>query len=82
MKFGEYARRLRRKAGLSQNDVAKAIGLKSGQLVSNWERGESFIPLKSLKIIAREYQTPLENLFSRMIHEKRQRDWRIVKGGK
>lgn len=82
MKFGEYARKLRRKAGLSQSQVAKEIGLRSGQLVSNWERGEAYIPLKSLKIIAREYRIPLEDLFSRMIHEKRQRDWRIVKGGK
>ena len=78
MKFGEYARKLRRKAGLSQNDVAKILGLQSGQMVSDFERGLCFPPLRKLDLLAEAYRTPLKIVFNRMYEEKRERDWKIA----
>ena len=47
--LGRYFREKRIKAGLSQEDVASALGYTSIQIVSNWERGLCSPPSKILK---------------------------------
>lgn len=45
-------------AGLSQSDVAKALGYTSAQFLSNQERGLSRPSVKSLKALAKLYKCP------------------------
>jgi transcriptional regulator with XRE-family HTH domain len=44
----EYFRDMRLKRGLTQDDVARFLGYKSQQIVSNWERGRCTPPLNKL----------------------------------
>jgi len=46
---GHYFRNKRLKAGLDQEDVARALDYTSTQMVSNWERGLCSPPSKILK---------------------------------
>lgn len=46
---------LRLKAGLSQGQVAEKLGYTSPQMISNAERDLSFMPLKSVKKLAKIY---------------------------
>ncbi len=50
---GKIIRDARSNAGLSQADLATALGYSTPQFVSNWERGVSLPPIKSLKKIGR-----------------------------
>lgn len=43
-----YMKRSRESAGLSQLEVGRKLGFTSAQFVSNWERGISGPPIKSL----------------------------------
>lgn len=61
--FAGFIKTARIKAGVSQADVANALGYGSSQFVSNWERGISMPPLGSLKVIAKMYGINSENLF-------------------
>ncbi|ABW32322.1 helix-turn-helix transcriptional regulator [Acaryochloris marina] len=40
LSFSQWFLLMRRKQGLTQDDIAEALGI-SGQSVSNWERGRS-----------------------------------------
>lgn len=51
-----HLRTARESRRLSQSDVAKILGLSSPQFVSNWERGLSQVPLKTLRVLVRVYQ--------------------------
>jgi len=83
MTFGTYTRNLRKARGLSQGDVAKALNLNSGQLVSNWERGACAIPLRKMKAVAKLYRVPVAGLFYEFKVWRNDREWKIVrKGGK
>ena len=58
-----YLQKLRLDAGLQQTDVAKALGYKTSQFVSNWERGASMPPIKALRTLADLYQVPAETIY-------------------
>lgn len=48
-----FFKEARIKAGLTQKEVAYALGYSSAQFVSNWERGKCGVPLETLtKLIA------------------------------
>lgn len=81
MTFHAYTRQLRIRAGLSQLDVADKLKFKSGQVVSNWERGFCRPPLKALPQLALLYRVSLRTLFNRYAAEVKKRDWEIVKKG-
>lgn len=49
MEISTLIRHTRKSLGLSQQEFAKALGLKSGQVVSNWER--NYGPLMSVKVL-------------------------------
>lgn len=57
-------KRLREKAGLSQSEVAEAMGYESGQFISNWERGISHPPIKDIRKLAKIYKIDADYLFS------------------
>ena len=50
--IGAFIRQHRLKAGITQEDLANHLGYSSAQFVSNWERGVSMPPLKSLPGLA------------------------------
>ena len=50
---GSFLRARRDKAGLTQSQVATALGYETPQFVSNWERGVSLPPLGTLPQLAR-----------------------------
>lgn len=63
--FGEYSKKLRLKSGLSQLEVARTLRFKSGQIVSNWERGQCYPPLENFQRLADMYGVTLKVFFNR-----------------
>jgi transcriptional regulator with XRE-family HTH domain len=51
--FGHWLRDCRRKADLTQSDLAKALDYDSSQLISNIERGVSLLPSKRIPDFAK-----------------------------
>jgi len=52
----KFLKHWRAKAGLSQNYVGEKLGYKTGQLVSNWERGDQDAPLEALASLRKLYK--------------------------
>lgn len=61
--LGRSLKRLREKAGLTQSDAASALGYTTIQFVSNWERGISEPPIKTIPKLAKLYNTDARFLF-------------------
>lgn len=53
MKTGKLIRQLRSKASLTQTQLAKKLGHKSGQFISNVERGVSNVPIQSFTSLSK-----------------------------
>jgi len=53
--LGRAFRAWRQKRGLTQGEVASALGYSTAQFVSNWERGQSSPPLDTLPKLAEIY---------------------------
>jgi transcriptional regulator with XRE-family HTH domain len=62
-RLADYLKKSRENVGLSQTFVSSKLGYSSPQFVSNWERGLSHPPLKSLKKIAKLYKLRDKELF-------------------
>lgn len=60
--LAEVLKEKRIKAGLSQGDVAKAMGYTSPQFISNWELSKSNPPATSIKKLAKIYNTDFNEL--------------------
>lgn len=65
--LGRELKRWREKAGLTQREVAKALGFTSSQYPSNWERGVSKPPLKHLPALCDMIKAPRTKL-TRLVH--------------
>lgn len=52
--FGRWLRQCRKKSGVTQAELGKALGYDSSQLISNIERGVSLLPSKKLPEFARQ----------------------------
>ena len=63
VKFGKALSRLRKKADMTQNEVADRLNL-SRQAVSKYERGESFPDISVLVVIAEMFGITLDRLIS------------------
>jgi transcriptional regulator with XRE-family HTH domain len=50
--IGNFIKQNRTKAGVTQEQLAERLGYSTAQFVSNWERGISLPPLKSLPPLA------------------------------
>lgn len=55
-RIGDYFKDRRVNAGLTQADVAQALGLSTGQFISNWERGVSMPPMDYLPRLVKLYR--------------------------
>lgn len=55
-RIGDFFRDKRVDAGLTQADVANALGLSTGQFISNWERGISAPPMDYLPKLVKLYK--------------------------
>jgi transcriptional regulator with XRE-family HTH domain len=65
--FGAYLKSAREKAGLTQLEVAKRLGLASAQCISDWERNRgSSIPGKYLKRLIGWYHLDVMETFERL----------------
>ena len=63
MKFGKALSTLRKKADMTQNEVADRLNL-SRQAISKYERGESFPDISVLVLIADLFQVTLDQLIN------------------
>ena len=61
MSLGERIKALRRRAGLSQEQVAEQVGV-SRQAVAKWEAGQSAPSTENLRKLAQVLQVGLEEL--------------------
>jgi len=59
----------RKKAGLTQHDLAKAFNYSSPQFVSNWERGICRPPVKTLAKLTRKLKVPVKEMKGLLIAE-------------
>lgn len=66
----EFLRQARIKAGLSQNAVARMLGLQSGQFISNIERGVAFPPANKIVSYSKILKVDSEILYSLLKEEK------------
>lgn len=64
--MGMELKKLRIRAGLKQKDVAKELGYSSPQFISNWERGISSPPVKTIKRLASLYKASPDKLFRKL----------------
>ena len=68
--FGEKLRKLRKKRGLSQKDLAEKLGYVSNSYISDIEKGV-FLPSKEkLKKIAKALKVPFKKLEDMLFEEK------------
>ena len=70
MNLGENLRRYRRDANLTQEELARALGV-SFQAISKWERGEGYPDITLLPAIAGFFKVSLDTLFGE--NEERRR---------
>ncbi len=65
--LSKFLREAREKAGLTQMDVAERLGYSSAQFISNWERGLSSPPMKTLTVLAQMYKVGTEEIFQAIL---------------
>jgi transcriptional regulator with XRE-family HTH domain len=64
-----FLKEARSKAGLSQKDVSDELGYTTAQFVSNWERGLSTPPGRTLRKLAKLYKVGAEELYDVLLNE-------------
>jgi len=67
---GYNLKRLRMKRGLTQQELAHALGFKNFALISNYERGTKGIGKKMLKKLAEFFGVPYQEFFKPPLEEK------------
>lgn len=65
MNFGKQVRKYRQAAELSQAELAKAVGAKSGSTVTMWETGERIPSARLLPKIAEVLGCEINDLFEK-----------------
>lgn len=68
--FGRYLREKRREAGLSQQNVANALGYSSPQFISNLERGTCPVPLNRIRQFIDLYKIDQDEFVSKFLNEQ------------
>lgn len=66
----EYLKSARIVKQLSQSEVAKRLGYKNGQFVSNWERGLSTPPKRVIKDLCKIYGIEKEQMINLYVRAK------------
>ena len=62
-KYPNKLREYRLKAGLTQKQVAKKLGLQCEDRLSHWERGQAMPSVKNLFRLCKTYKISPNNLF-------------------
>ncbi|MBX3039603.1 MAG: helix-turn-helix transcriptional regulator [Bdellovibrionaceae bacterium] len=68
-KLATFLREARIEAGLSQIEVAKALGYSTSQFISNWERELAAPPVKILKRLGKLYSISSDRLLEMLIEQ-------------
>ncbi len=63
LKIPNNLKACRKARGLTQQDVAKLLGLKSTSRISRWEVGECFPSVQNMLVLARVYHVTCDDLF-------------------
>ncbi|MGC9603190.1 MAG: helix-turn-helix transcriptional regulator [Minisyncoccia bacterium] len=63
-KIPNALKRYRKERGLTQLQVARALGFKDKTWISHWENGDALPNLVSIIRLSALYQTPIEVLFA------------------
>ena len=66
--LGEKINRLRKKQGLSQEELAELIGV-TRQTISNWELGSTFPDPEQLKLLSKTFHISIDELLGNDIKE-------------
>jgi transcriptional regulator with XRE-family HTH domain len=64
-----FLKEARIKSGFSQKDVSDELGYSTAQFVSNWERGLSTPPGRTLRKLAKFYKVSAEDLYEVLLDE-------------
>ena len=81
MRFHQYIKKSRVKAGLTQRQVASKLGYTSPQNVSNWERGLALVPMDSFVRLIKMYQIDKRealDVYMNEVIEKKQKRLRLA----
>lgn len=70
-RLGHYLKQIRTTAGVSQQALARELGLASGQSISNIERGLSRLPPRHYDAISRILGVPKDDLVDIALDERR-----------
>jgi transcriptional regulator with XRE-family HTH domain len=63
MNYPNNLKECRLKAGLTQKQVAKMLGMQCEDRLSHWERGQAMPSVRNLMRLGEIYKTPLDNLY-------------------
>lgn len=63
MVLAEFLKNRRVQKGLTQSAVAEKLGYTTSQFISNWERGISSPPMKTLKKLSKMYGVSPEEVY-------------------
>ena len=69
-RLAKFLMERRMAAGKSQVETSKHLGYNSAQFVSNWERGISSPPVKTLRKLASYYNLDEDELFNEILKQK------------
>lgn len=69
MNTGEYLKKKREKAKLSQGQLAKILGFKSAQFISNMERNISFPPKEIIDLLCTTLKISKKELVSQIVND-------------
>lgn len=81
IELGNYLKDKRVDAGLNQNEVAKSLGYKTAQFVSNWERGLCSPPTDKFYEIIKLYKID-KNEFVSFLLDLEESGLRLLMGQK
>jgi len=65
--LGSFISQKRHEAGVTQAHLARKLGYKTPQYVSNWERGSSVPPLRKMLLLSHSLKIPAKDLISAIV---------------
>jgi len=80
VELGAMLQKRRQKLGLTQKQIADALGYSSGQFLSNFERGIARPPLKKLKWLCKRYSLPPQSVARLIGESERKRALEALRG--
>lgn len=70
--LGTYLREKREAQKLTQSEVAKILGYKSPQFISNWERNEAQPPIEAIRTLIQVYKLSKTEIIEMLIEGNKQ----------